>query len=66
MRITINGEQRNISGPLNLAELLGELRLEPRRVAVERNKLLVPRAKFADTPLTEGDVLEIVTLVGGG
>ena len=66
MRITINGEQRTLSDPSTLADLLAELKLDPRRLAVERNKVLVPRARFAATDLAEGDALEIVTLVGGG
>ena len=54
------------SGEANVAGLLESLSLEPRRVAVERNRRLVPRARFAETPLAENDELEIVTLVGGG
>jgi thiamine biosynthesis protein ThiS len=66
MRIVVNGQQRTESDGLTVAELLAALSLEPRRVAVECNKLLVPRALYAQTPLADGDTLEIVTLVGGG
>lgn len=66
MQITINGQSRTVGESFSVADLLLELKLEPRRVAVERNKQLVPRKQFASAPLADGDVLEIVTLVGGG
>ncbi len=66
MQVTINGEPRELSGRPTITELLAELDLPPRRVAVERNKLLVRRGHFDETTLADGDVLEIVTLVGGG
>ena len=66
MQITVNGQPRNERDGISVAELLAALSLEPRRVAVERNKLIVPRAQYAQTPLADGDTLEIVTLVGGG
>lgn len=66
MRITINGEARDVRDGVRLADLIGELGLDPRRLAVERNRQLVPRRQFDQTPLAEGDTLEIVTLVGGG
>jgi thiamine biosynthesis protein ThiS len=66
MKICVNGEMREFDGPVNLAHLVEQLNFQPLRIAVERNKLLVPRARYAQTPLEEGDVVEIVTLVGGG
>jgi len=66
MQITVNGQSRQVDEALSVAGLLAELSLPPQRVAVERNKLIVPRAQHADTTLTAGDELEIVTLVGGG
>ncbi len=66
MRVTINGEARDLAGRPTVADLLGELRLDPRTVAVERNKLLVRRVVFGQTMLDDGDTLEIVTFVGGG
>jgi thiamine biosynthesis protein ThiS len=66
MRVQVNGEPKDLAGPMTVAGLLETLALHPRRVAVERNKQLVPRARFAETALAEGDCLEIVTLVGGG
>ena len=66
MEIVVNGQPRSLDGPITVAALLAELCLEPRLVAVERNKRLVRRANFEQTPLADGDALEIVTLVGGG
>ena len=66
MRIKVNGEWVEQDAPVTVAELLERMDLEPRRVAIERNKEIVRRQEFARTPLAENDQLEIVTLVGGG
>ncbi len=66
MRLRINGDDKELADGLTVAQLLDELSLVPTRVAIERNKQLVRRATFAETALTDGDELEIVTLVGGG
>lgn len=66
MRIVLNGEGREVPEGLSVAGLLQRLELRPERVAVERNRELVPRGRHAETPLAEGDELEVVTLVGGG
>ena len=66
MRIVVNGQGREEAAGLTMQDLLGRLSLEPRRVAVELNKAILPRARYGQTLLQEGDVLEIVTLVGGG
>ncbi|WP_435017286.1 sulfur carrier protein ThiS [Tundrisphaera sp. TA3] len=66
MTITLNGERRDLPGPLTVAGLLDHLGLKPERVAVERNRDLVPRAQHQGVEIAEGDVLEVVTLVGGG
>ena len=66
MRIRVNGEWQEHDGKLSVAELLDRMSLEPRRLAVERNRLIVRRADHAQTQLADGDELEIVTLVGGG
>jgi len=66
VRVTINGEQRDVPGPLSVAELLRRLGIKPEHVAVEINQDLVARARHAETAIAAGDVLEIVTLVGGG
>lgn len=66
MQIVLNGEPREIERPVTVAELLEQLGLEPRRVAIEVNEKLVRRQDHARTRLHEGDRVEIVTLVGGG
>ncbi len=67
MLITLNGERRDVPGPpLTVAELLAHLGVKPEHVAVEVNKALVMRREHAATTVTGGDVMEIVTLVGGG
>jgi thiazole synthase len=66
VRITLNGEQRELPAPLSVAELVRQLGLKAEHVAVELNKGLVTRSRQAETPVADGDVLELVTLVGGG
>ncbi len=66
MQIRVNDEPRRVADGTTLAELLGELQMQPRFVAVERNLELVPRSTHTQCVLAEGDRLEIVTLVGGG
>ncbi len=66
MKIQVNGEPREIADASTVADLLAELKLDPRFLAVERNKQLVPRAQHTQCQLEEGDELEVVTLVGGG
>ncbi|WP_346017085.1 sulfur carrier protein ThiS [Pseudenhygromyxa sp. WMMC2535] len=64
--IVLNGEPRTTRDGQTVAELLAELDLDPRQVAVERNRDIVPRAEHGKTVLSEGDALEVVTFVGGG
>ncbi len=68
MEITIqlNGAPRRIRPETPLAELVASLGLDPARVAVERNLEIVPRSRWAEVRLGEGDRLEIVHFVGGG
>ena len=64
--IIVNGEARATQHGQTVAELLRELGLDARQVAVERNRDIVPRAEHAHAVLGDGDQLEIVTFVGGG
>jgi thiamine biosynthesis protein ThiS len=64
--IRVNGEHRRVRAGLSLADLALELGLEPAKVAVERNLEIVPRSLLGETPVEDGDELEIVTFVGGG
>ncbi len=66
MQLTINGQCRQIADNATIAELLDELKLSGKPVAVEVNLELVPRQHHAEHRLAAGDHLEIVTLVGGG
>ncbi|TWT52310.1 hypothetical protein KOR42_29960 [Thalassoglobus neptunius] len=66
MRISVNGETHDVKEQTTIAQLLSELGKNPKFLAVERNRELIPRAKHSDCALEEGDELEIVTLVGGG
>ena len=65
MRIEVNGEPREVTATTVLA-LVGELGLDSRKVAVERNLEIVPRSLHAATPIAEGDRIEVVQFVGGG
>jgi len=66
MIVQLNAQKREISPGTNLAELIQQLELNPKFLAVEINGELCPRDEHASTVLSEGDQLEIVTLVGGG
>jgi sulfur carrier protein len=65
MRIQVNGDTREVAARTILA-LVGELGLDPRKVAVERNLEIVPRSLHGNTALVEGDRIELVQFVGGG
>jgi thiazole synthase len=66
MRVTINGEERGFEASLTVHQLLGEIGLDPRKVAVERNLEIVPRSQYESIAVTDGDRLEIVHFIGGG
>ncbi len=64
--ITLNGQQREFPVGTTIAGLLRELSVRSEFVAVERNREIVPRARHEVVPLQDGDIVEVVTLVGGG
>jgi sulfur carrier protein len=64
--LSVNGRPQQVEPGLDVARLLEELSLEGKRVAVERNGAIVPRSRYHETPLADGDALEIVVAVGGG
>ena len=66
MKIVFNGEDREVVEKLTIADLLAQLELTPRQVAVEVNHRVIPRATHDEHVLQSGDRLEVVTLVGGG
>ena len=63
--VKINGEEFNIAGK-TVAEYLRATNYDPKRIAVERNGDIVPKAQYGETVLKDGDSVEIVSFVGGG
>jgi len=66
MNLTINGEDRVFVSISTVSNLLVQLNMKPDRVAVELNRDLLARDRWAATQLQDGDTLEIVHFVGGG
>ncbi|HEY1913146.1 MAG TPA: sulfur carrier protein ThiS [Vicinamibacterales bacterium] len=66
MQITLNGDSFEVAGPLTVTDLLTQLEIDPRRVAVELNLVVLKRDRFAETTVRAGDEIEIVNFVGGG
>jgi thiamine biosynthesis protein ThiS len=66
MKLTVNGNEREVADGTTIAQLIEQLKLRSDRIATERNLKVVPKAQYAQTALADGDKLEIVTFVGGG
>jgi sulfur carrier protein len=66
IRIHVNGAPREFAAAPTFAQFLDELDLAGRRLAIERNGEIVPRSRFADERLADGDRIEVVVAVGGG
>lgn len=66
LRLSLNGESREFPSPLTIEGLLAELKLDPAKVAVERNLEIVPKSTYGTASLGDGDRLEIVHFIGGG
>jgi thiamine biosynthesis protein ThiS len=66
MTITLNGDRRELAGPLSVSALLEQLDIDARRVAVELNLAVVKKAAYASSVVKDGDEVEIVNFVGGG
>lgn len=66
MLVTVNGETRELSESLRLDQLVEELGLGGKRLAIERNREIVRSHQWAEVTLSEGDTIEIVHFVGGG
>ncbi len=66
MRVVINGEEKEFAGELTLAGLLEQLGMKSDRVAIELNRDIISRDRWAGTRLHDGDRLEVVHFVGGG
>lgn len=66
MRVTLNGEARDLRDGVTVSDLVAELGLAQRRIAVEINLAILARDDYAQRALSDGDVVEIVHFVGGG
>lgn len=66
MQITFNGQAQDVRSEVTVAQLLADLQLAPKLVAVEVNREVVPRGLHESHVLRAGDEVEVVTLVGGG
>jgi thiamine biosynthesis protein ThiS len=66
VRVRVNGDERLLPTGTSIAALLAELGVSTPRVAVERNREIVPKATYDTTCLEENDELEVVEFVGGG
>lgn len=63
--VKINGEELNIAGK-TIGEYIANTNYDPKRIAVERNGDIVPKAQYGETVLKDGDSVEVVNFVGGG
>ncbi|MGZ5078132.1 MAG: sulfur carrier protein ThiS [Usitatibacter sp.] len=66
IRIVLNGAPREYPAPLTFSQLIDDLALAGPRLAVERNGEIVPRSRFGEARLADGDRVEVVMAVGGG
>lgn len=66
IQLEVNGEAREVPGGLNVTGLLAHLGISSGRVAIERNRDILPRSQWDETAVSAGDRYEIVHLVGGG
>ena len=66
IQVTVNGAAHRLDAPLNVQQLLEQLAMAGKKVAVERNGEIVPRGVHDRTLVQNGDRLEIVVAVGGG
>lgn len=66
VRVVLNGRPVEVPAGTRLADWLAAQGIDPRRVAVERNREIVPRATTGEIPMLDGDVFEVVHFVGGG
>lgn len=66
MLITLNGERFELERPMTVLDLLAQLDIDPRRVAIEHNLEIIKRRTFESAVVRDGDRVEIVNAVGGG
>jgi thiamine biosynthesis protein ThiS len=66
IRVTVNGEEREVGRGLTVASFLESIGLHPGLVVVERNREILDRSRYAAVEIGDGDILELVHFVGGG
>ncbi len=66
IRLTVNGAMRDLAQGQTVLDLLADIGLAARKVAVERNLEIVPRSQYATIRIADGDAIEIVHFIGGG
>jgi thiamine biosynthesis protein ThiS len=66
VKITLNGEEKQLAGKMSVENLVAELQLDTRKIAIERNLHIVPRSAYDSTVINDGDTIEIVHFIGGG
>jgi thiamine biosynthesis protein ThiS len=66
VRVRVNGRETDVEPEATIGRIVDSIVPDRSRVAVERNKEIVPRTTYDTTPVAEGDVIEVVTLAGGG
>ena len=66
MEVIVNGESRSLTGPVSVRQLIQEMDLLEKRIAVEVNGEIVPASQHSNYQLSEGDDIEIVGAIGGG
>jgi len=64
--ITLNGEKKEVPDNVTVSGLLEFLNIQQQRVAVERNEMIVKKDRYGETVLADGDMLEVVSFMGGG
>lgn len=66
MHITLNGKKTHFPSSLSIEQMLIQLELDPRKIAVEQNLEIIPHSAYGDILAEEGDIIEIVHFIGGG
>lgn len=66
MNIVLNGEARALNNGTLVTQLIHQLGLEGKRLAVEINRDIIPRSQYAQTEIRDGDTIEVVHAIGGG
>jgi thiamine biosynthesis protein ThiS len=66
MQVMLNGESRHVRDGISVADLIAELSLNGKRLAVDLNQEVLPREQYGERRIAAGDVVEIVHFIGGG